>query len=129
MLLHLVINFVIQRCYQNKPKFNRVYLTDLNKGWSHVIKVDEYKSIETTWIASHVNCDKVTHFNSFGVAQIPKVIKKFIANKNAIANTYRKDESDSIMCRYFSIGFIDFMLKRESLLDYINLFSPNKDKK
>ena len=30
-----------------------------------------------------------------------------------------------IMSRYFCIGFIDFMLKRKSLLDYANLFSPN----
>ena len=32
---------------------------------------------------------------------------------------------DSIMCGYFCIGFIDFILKRKSLLDYTNLFSPN----
>ena len=29
------------------------------------------------------------------------------------------------MCRYFCIGFTDFMLKVKSLLDYTNLFSPN----
>ena len=29
------------------------------------------------------------------------------------------------MCRYFFIGFIDFMLKGKSLLDYTNLFSGN----
>ena len=29
------------------------------------------------------------------------------------------------MCGYFFIGFIDFMLKSKSLLDYRNLFSPN----
>ena len=29
------------------------------------------------------------------------------------------------MCGYFYIGFIDFMLKSKSLLDYTNLFSPN----
>ena len=29
------------------------------------------------------------------------------------------------MCRYFSTGFIDFMLKGKSLLDYTNLFPPN----
>ena len=29
------------------------------------------------------------------------------------------------MCGYFCIGFIDFMLKSKSLLDYTNLFSPN----
>ena len=31
---------------------------------------------------------------------------------------------DSIMCGYFCTGFIDFMLKRKSSLDYNNLFSP-----
>ena len=30
------------------------------------------------------------------------------------------------MCRQFSIGFIDFMLKGKSLLDYTNLFSLNE---
>ena len=29
------------------------------------------------------------------------------------------------MCGYFCIGFIDFMLKGRSLLDYTNLFSSN----
>ena len=29
------------------------------------------------------------------------------------------------MCRYFCIGFTDFILKGKSLLDYTNLFSPN----
>ena len=28
------------------------------------------------------------------------------------------------MCGYFCIGFIDFMLKGKSLLEYTNLFSP-----
>ena len=29
------------------------------------------------------------------------------------------------MCGYFDIGFIDFMLKGNSLSDYTHLFSPN----
>ena len=29
------------------------------------------------------------------------------------------------MCGYFCIGFIDFILKGKSLLDYTNLFSPS----
>ena len=36
---------------------------------------------------------------------------------------------DSIMCECLYIGFIDFMLKDESLLDCTNLFSPNKYEK
>ena len=33
------------------------------------------------------------------------------------------------MCGYFCIGFIDFMLKGKSLLEYINLLSSNEYKK
>ena len=66
--------------------------------------------------------DKI-YFDSFGVGNIPKEIKKFIGNK------YRIQAYDSIMCGYCHIGFIDVMLKGKSLkgkssLDYTNLFSP-----
>ena len=33
------------------------------------------------------------------------------------------------MCGYFCFGFIDFMFKGKSLVDYTNLFSPNKYEK
>ena len=33
------------------------------------------------------------------------------------------------MYEYFCIGFIDFMLKGKSLLEYTNLFSPNENEK
>ena len=48
-----------------------------------------------------------------------------IGNKNIIKNNYRIQAYDSIICGYFCTGFIDFMLKGKSLLDYTNLFSPN----
>ena len=32
---------------------------------------------------------------------------------------------DSVICRYFSIGFINFMLKGKGLTDFNNLFSLN----
>ena len=55
---------------------------------------------------------------------ISKEIKKFIENKNVLINIYRIQAYDSIMCRYFCIGFIDFMLNGKSLLEYANFFSP-----
>ena len=73
----------------------------------------------------HVNGNNVTYLNSFGVEHIPKEIKKFIGDKNIITNICRIQAYDSIMCGYFCTGFIDFMLKGKSLLEYINLFSPN----
>ena len=60
----------------------------------HVINLDEFKSIETHWIALYVNCNNrsasydVIYFDSFGVEHIPKDIEKFIGNKN-ITNLYR----------------------------------------
>ena len=79
----------------------------------------------TYWIALYFNDDNVTYFGSFGVEQIPKETKKFIGAKNIITNIYRMQTQDSIMCGYFCIGFIDFMLKGKKFLEYTKLFSPN----
>ena len=43
--------------------------------------------------------------------------------------TFRIQAYNSIMCVYFCIGFIDFMLKGKTLTEYTNLFSPNNFKK
>ena len=48
-----------------------------------------------------------------------------MAKKNIITNIYRIQAYDSIMCGYFWIGIIDFMLKGKSLLGNTSLFSPN----
>ena len=58
----------------------------------------------------------------FGVEYMPKETKKLIGNKNI----YRIQAIAAIMCGYFRIGFINVILKRKSLLDYTNLFSPSK---
>ena len=76
-----------------------------------------------------MNANDIVYFNSFGVKHIPKEITKFIGNKNIITYIYRIQAYDSIMCEYFCIRFIDFMLKGKSLLNYTNLVSPNDYKK
>ena len=68
--------------------------------------------------------DEVIYFDSFGVKNIPQEIKKFIGNKNIKANIYRVQANDLIMCGYFCIGFIGFMLAGKTLTDYTALFSP-----
>ena len=40
------------------------------------------------------------------------------------AKIYRIQATNSVMCGYFCIGFIDFMLAGKTLIDYTNLFSP-----
>ena len=77
----------------------------------------------------YVHNDDVTYFNSFGVEHIPKEIKTFTDNKKIKTNIFRIQAYDSIMCGYFCIGFIDFMLAGKILTEYTNLFSPNNLKK
>ena len=55
-------------------------------------------------------------------------VKNVIGNRNIAANIFRIQAYNSIMCRYFGIGFIDFMLDGKHLLEYTNLFYPTEYK-
>ena len=131
MLPHLLTNFEIQKYYQNEPRFNGVCSRDnlpKMKDGAYIINLDEYSDIGTHWVAlymqndnnnSNNNNNSVIYFDSFGVEHIPKEIKAFINhtshNKNIILNIFRIQAYDSIMCGYFCIGFIDFMLAGKTL--------------
>ena len=126
---HPLTNFEKQKYYQNKPKFDGFYPRNnvsKRKDGTYIINLDEYESLGTHWIALYVNAENVTYFDSFGVELIPKEIKTFIGNKNIITNIYRIQAYDSIICGYFCMGSIDFMLEGKSFLDYTNLFPPNE---
>ena len=98
------------------------------KDGAYVINLDEYSDIGTHWIALYVLNNNVAYFDSSGVKHIPKEIRKFIDNKYITTNIFRIQAYDSVMCGYFYIGFIDFILKDKSLTDF-NLFSTNNFKK
>ena len=76
-----------------------------------------------------MNSNNIIYFDSFGVEHILKEIKRLIGNKNIIINIYKIQAYDLKICGYFCIGFIDFMLKGHSFLDYSNLFFPNEYEK
>ena len=112
--------------YHNEPRFNGVYsrdiLPDKIKDGAYVINLDEYLDIATHWIALYVNTKTITYFDSFGVEYIPKETKKFINNEN-MTNIFGIQTYDSVMCGYFCIGFIDFMLKGNTLTDLLTFFT------
>ena len=54
---------------------------------------------------------EIVHGDSFGVEHVPEEFKEFVGNKKKNkANIFRIQSKNSIMCRYFCTGFIDFML-------------------
>ena len=86
-----------------------------------IINPDEYESIGTHWIALYVNDNNEHTLIALELnVYIPKEIKTFIVNKNVVTNIYRIQAYDLIMCGYVCMGFIDFMLKGKSLLQYTN---------
>ena len=130
MLPHPLTNFEMQKYYQNKPRFNGVYsrdnLTKIKDG-AYIINHDEYSDIGTHWVALYINNDD---FDSFGVKHIPKEIKAFINRSSSITtNIFRIQAYDVMMCGYFCIRFINFMLAGKALTEFTNIFSPNSVKK
>ena len=87
-----------------------------------MIYLDEYENTGTHWIALFIKTNEVIYFDSFGIEHIPKEINKFIGNNKKIKpNIFRIQAYNSIMCGYFCIEFINYMLKGKTLLDYTNL--------
>ena len=72
----------------------------------------------------YVNDNNVIYLDSFGLNKFQNKFKNSQETKHTIKSIYRIQAFDSIICGYIFIGFIDFMLKCKSLLDYKNLFSP-----
>ena len=130
---HLLTNFEIKDYYENEPRFKGVYSRDnlpkTIKNGAYVINLDEYADVGTHWIALYVKNKKVIYFDSFGVKNVPKEIKRFIGHKNTKTNIFRIQADSSIMCEYFCIGVIDFMFANKTLIDFTSLFSPYDFKK
>ena len=141
--LHPLTNIEIREYYSNEPRFNGVYSRDnlpkITKNGAYVINLDKYENTGTHWIALFIKTNEVIYFDSFGIEHVPKEINKFIRskelgsavgnNKKIKANIFRIQAYDSIMCGYFCIEFINYMLKGKTLLDYTYLLSPNDFKK
>ena len=116
-----------EKYYDNEPRNNGVFsrnnMTKKMKDGAYVINLDV--DVGAHWIALFCNRSGIVYFDSFGVEHIPEEIKEFIENKNIKANIFWVQANNSVMCGYFYIGFIDFMLAGKKLTDFTSLFSPH----
>ena len=90
------------------------------KDGAYIAYLDEFESVGIQWIALYLNAENVKYFDSFGVENISKEIRKLIKDRCVITNIYRIHAYDSTIRE-----FIYFILKDEIWLEYTNLFSPN----
>ena len=117
--VHPLTNIEISEYYANEPRFNSVYsrnnLPKTIKKGAYVINLDEYENMGTHWVSLFVKPKYTVCFDSFGIEHIPKEINKFIGNNDIKSNIFRIQAYDSIMCGYFCLEFINYMLKDETL--------------
>ena len=106
--------FEIQKYYQNGSRSNGVYsrdnLPDKIKDGTYAVNLDGYQDIGTYCTALYALNNNVTCFDSFEIEHIPKKIKIFINKSIFVTNIFKIQAYDSIMCGYFCIAFIDFIL-------------------
>ena len=118
--------------FKNVKGFNGVCsrnnLPNLKNG-AYAINLDHSENTGTHWVAIYVKKDELIYFDSFGVEHIPKEIMEKMKNKDINSNTFRIQDNNSIMCSYFCILFIEYMLNNKTLTDFTNLFSPWNIKK
>ena len=125
---HSLTNLEIHKYYENEPRFIGVFSRDNMpkkiKDGAYVINLDEYADVGTHWIALFCNRSEIIYFDSFGVEHVPEEIKEFVVNKNIKANIFRVQAKSLVMCVFFYIGFIDFMLAGQKLTVFTSFFSP-----
>ena len=76
---HPLINFEIQKYYQNEPRFNGIFSRNSFpkkiKDGAYVTNLDEYADVGTHWIALFCNRNEILYFDSFGVELVSEEIK------------------------------------------------------
>ena len=72
-----------------------------------------------------IDINTALYFDSFVNEYILQEILKKITHKSITHNIFRIQDNESIMCGFYDIAFIEYVLSGKTLLDYTNLFPPN----
>ena len=81
------------------------------------------KSKVKHWVLLFVERNIAVYIGSLGIEYILQKVLNKNRDKPITHKTFRIQGNDSIMYGYYCIAFIKYMLARETMLDYTNLFS------
>ena len=83
----------------------------------------------TLWVSLFIDRNTALYFHSFGIKCIPQEVLNKNKDKSVTHNELRIQDEDCIMCGFYCIVFIEYMIAERTLIDCTNLFSPNGYKK
>ena len=110
------------------PTYPLTIRSTKNKGWGILVPHQDGESkcwlVLWHWNALYMLNNHVTYFDSFGVEYFQNRLEHLLAIKT-LRNIFRIQGYDSIMCGYYCIGFINFILERNTLRNFTNIFSTN----
>ena len=92
------------------------------KDEAYVINLDDKNSKAAHWVSLFVNKNLSVYFDSFGIEYITQEVLNKIKNKSITHNIFRMQDNESILCRFYCVAFIEYMLAGKTLLDYSNCF-------
>ena len=114
---------------QDLMAFFREIICLKNRGWGICNKPSLISRCRHKLGCLFCNRSEIVYFDNFGVEHVPEKIKVIFGNKNITANIFRVQANNSVMCGYFCIRFIDFMLSGKKLTDFMSMLSPYDFKK
>ena len=97
----------------------------MNRRWIYVIKFDDKNSKGIHWVSLLIDRNLAAYFDSFGIEYITQEVLNKIKDKSITYNIFRIQDKESIMCWFYCIAYMEYMLAGKTLLEYTNLFSPN----
>ena len=132
MLLHPLRNVEITKYFSYEPRFNSAFSKDnlpRIKDGKYVINLFDKQSKGTHWLSLFFDRHTAVYFDSFKIEYISQEVLSKIKDKFITHKIFRIQDDDFIICGFYCIVFIEYMLAEQTLLEYTSFFSPNIYKK
>ena len=81
------------------------------KDGAYVINLDDKNSKRTHWISVFIDKKTAVCFDSFRIECILQEVLNKIRDKSITHNIFRIQDNEPIMCGFYCIAFIEYMLE------------------
>ena len=97
----------------------------MNDG-AYVLNLNDKNSKGTHWFSLFADRSTAVYFDSFGIEYIPQEVLNKIKDKSITHNIFSIQGNESIMCGFYCITFIEYMLAGKTLLNCTYLSNNGK---
>ena len=108
--------------------FSRKNLPRINDG-AYVINFHSKKSKGIRWVLLFIDRNTAVNFDFFGIEYITQEVLNKTKDKSVTQNIVWIQDNESIMCGFYCITLIEYVLAGTNLLDYTSLLSASDYKK